>query len=51
MTVKHGDVLVCTCSDCNIELTVTKSCISEKCEIGEEREVDVICCGKPMEMK
>jgi hypothetical protein len=51
MKVKHGDVLVCACSDCKFELTVTKACSTEKCDIGEECEADVSCCGKPMKLK
>jgi hypothetical protein len=51
MKVKHGDVLICTCSNCKIELTVTKACYTEKCNLGEECEVNVTCCGNAMELK
>lgn len=39
--VKKGDVLIC--SECSVELEVTKKCDCTNCEI--------ICCGKPMEVK
>jgi len=39
--VKKGDALVC--SECGVELEVTKKCDCANCEI--------ICCGKPMEVK
>ncbi|MFO7627712.1 MAG: hypothetical protein R6V62_10660 [Candidatus Fermentibacteraceae bacterium] len=38
--VKAGDKLVC--SDCGVELEVTKGCGCDDCA--------VICCGKPMEV-
>jgi hypothetical protein len=49
MKVKEGDVLVCHCEDCHIELTVTKSCSTETC--GVECELDAKCCGEPMDLK
>jgi hypothetical protein len=49
MKVKEGDVLVCSCDDCNVELTVTNSCSDKTC--GDECELDVKCCGKPMKIK
>ena len=39
--VKTGDVL--HCPDCGVEVTVTKSCGCNDCNI--------ICCGKPMQPK
>ncbi|MCD4775677.1 MAG: hypothetical protein K8S15_06440 [Candidatus Aegiribacteria sp.] len=39
--VKKGDVL--TCSECGLELEVKKNCECKYCEI--------ICCGKPMNLK
>jgi hypothetical protein len=47
--VKEGDVLACTCKDCNVELTVTKACEGEVCGTG--CEVDVRCCGEPMQLR
>jgi len=51
MKVKEGDVLVCNCSDCKIELTVTKACSTELCGHDVECEVEASCCGKPMILK
>ncbi|MEO0074309.1 MAG: hypothetical protein ABIK43_06625 [candidate division WOR-3 bacterium] len=39
--VKAGEVLCC--DDCGAEVTVTKSCGCDDCNI--------ICCGKPMKPK
>ncbi len=39
--VKKGDVLVC--SECGVELEVTKNCDCSNCEI--------VCCGSVMEVK
>ncbi len=49
MQVKQGDVLVCQCEDCNLELTVTKACEDDKCSTCSD--VEVSCCGKPMTVK
>ena len=50
--VKVGDVLVCQCKDCQIELTVTKTCSDDKCtHEAEECELDASCCGEPMKLK
>ncbi len=49
MKVKRGDVLECSCEDCNVELTVTSTCDAEKC--GIECEVNATCCDKPMVLK
>ena len=49
MKVKEGDVLVCQCEDCNLELTVTKACKDDAC--GTCSEIEVSCCGKPMAVK
>jgi hypothetical protein len=49
MIVKEGDVLVCQCDDCDIELTVTKSCREGTCHI--EGNIDLNCCDKPMIVK
>jgi len=49
MKVKKGDVLVCSCEDCNVELTVTKACDTEKCDI--KCDVNAVCCDKPMKLK
>lgn len=51
MKVKEGDVLVCTCGDCVIELTVTKACSSDTCGHEVECEVEASCCGEPMALK
>ena len=39
--VKVGEILCCDC--CGVELTVTKACGCDPCEI--------VCCGKPMVKK
>ena len=49
MKVKKGDVLVCSCEDCGVELTVTNTCTTEKC--GLECDVKATCCDKPMVLK
>jgi hypothetical protein len=49
MEVKEGDILVCQCDDCNIELTVTKVCDTKSC--GVKCELDLKCCDKPMKLK
>ena len=49
MKVKEGDVLVCTCKDCTIELTVTKACNPDAC--GVECDIEASCCDGPMEIK
>lgn len=49
MEVKEGDVLVCQCDDCNIELTVTKACDTKSC--GVKCDIDVNCCDQPMKLK
>ena len=49
MKVKSGDVLVCSCKDCNVELTVTNTCDEEKC--GIECDVNATCCDEPMVLK
>jgi len=49
MKVKKGDVLVCSCEDCDVELTVTKACSTEKCDI--KCDINAVCCEKPMELK
>lgn len=41
MPVREGQVL--SCSKCSVELTVTKACCCQECEI--------ICCGEPMRVK
>lgn len=49
MKVKVGDVLVCACDDCKVELTVTEACDSEKCDI--ECDIKAECCNEPMVLK
>jgi hypothetical protein len=49
MKVKEGDVLVCKCKDCDVELTVTKACKSEVC--GTRCDVKAMCCDEPMKLK
>jgi len=49
MKVKEGDVLVCTCKDCTIELTVTKACNTDAC--GIECDISASCCDGAMEIK
>ena len=53
MKVNEGDVLVCQCEDCNLELVVQQSCSEgSSCECGDSGcEVNVSCCDKPMELK
>jgi hypothetical protein len=49
MKIKEGDILVCQCEDCEVELTVTKVCDGEAC--GIKCEIDAKCCDKPMKLK
>jgi len=49
MKVKEGDVLVCKCKDCTIELTVTKACNPDAC--GVECDISASCCDGAMEIK
>ena len=49
MKVKEGDVLICTCNDCTIELTVTKACNPDAC--GIECDINASCCDGTMEIK
>ena len=49
MKVQEGDVLICACGDCDVELTVTKACSHGSC--GECTDLTVECCGKPMILK
>jgi hypothetical protein len=49
MKAKEGDVLVCQCEDCGMEVTVSKSCSGDTCSTCEDLEV--MCCGEPMEKK
>lgn len=51
MKVREGDVLVCSCGDCNIELQVTKACTPDVCGHDVECEIDAECCGSPMTVK
>ena len=51
MKIKEGDVLVCSCGDCYIELTVTKACMDDLCGMSEDCDIEVRCCGKPMKFK
>lgn len=39
--IKEGDVY--QCEDCGLEVTVTKDCGCESC--------DLTCCGKPLKKK
>jgi hypothetical protein len=52
MDMKDGDVLVCTCDDCNIELTVNRTCSGDDCAHEDsECELVVMCCGEPMKVR
>ncbi|MGC9319843.1 MAG: hypothetical protein ACP5KN_17550 [Armatimonadota bacterium] len=46
MEVKEGDVLVCQCEDCDMELTVTKACRQGSC--GSCMDIEATCCDLPM---
>jgi hypothetical protein len=46
LKVKEGDVLVCKCKDCTIELTVTKACNPDAC--GVECDISASCCDGTM---
>jgi hypothetical protein len=50
MTVKEGDVLVCQCEDCNLELVVQQACSEDACGC-EGCEIQVSCCDLPMVVK
>ncbi len=43
-----GDVLVCKCGNCELEL---KACNSDKCGHDVACEVEATCCGEPMVLK
>ncbi|NLO05287.1 MAG: hypothetical protein GX131_05600 [candidate division WS1 bacterium] len=49
MKVQEGDVLVCQCDQCDVELTVTKACQQGSCD--ECMDINVSCCGVPMQKK
>ncbi|HEY3397316.1 MAG TPA: hypothetical protein VGM19_06590 [Armatimonadota bacterium] len=50
MKVKPGDVLVCQCEDCGLELVVKETCSSDAC--GHEAcDVEATCCDKPLVLK
>lgn len=49
MKVKEGDVLVCSCGDCDVELTVTKACSPEECHV--ECDIEARCCEEPMVLR
>ena len=49
MKVKQGDLLVCTCEDCDVELSVKKACNSKSC--GVECDLEVSCHGEQMRIK
>lgn len=51
MEVKDGDVLVCACENCDIELTVKRTCSGDSCAHDSECELTVMCCGEPMEVR
>lgn len=49
MEVKEGDVLVCQCDNCDVELTVTKACSQGSC--GECMDIQIQCCDVDMAKK
>ena len=49
MKVKEGDVFVCKCEDCDLELTVTQACTTQTC--GTCSDIEVMCCDQPMVLK
>jgi hypothetical protein len=49
MKVRYGDILVCDCGDCHLEVEVVAACTPDSC--GVECDVDARCCGKPMKKK
>ncbi|MFP4250243.1 MAG: hypothetical protein ACLFU7_11330 [Armatimonadota bacterium] len=49
MEVREGDVLVCQCDNCDVELTVTKTCEQGACK--ECTDLQVECCGAEMTKK
>ncbi len=51
MKVKKGDVLVCTGSDCDLELTVSQVCSGPSCHTDQECEITVSCGGNPVEVR
>ncbi len=54
MKAKAGDVLVCQCEDCKMELLVQETCTADSscgCGCEEGCEVTVVCCDKPMVVK
>lgn len=51
MKVKEGDVLVCSCKDCETELTITKACCGDTCDHDARCDIQVMCCGESMTIK
>lgn len=49
MEVKEGDVLICQCDNCDVELTVTKACEQGSC--GDCMDIQAMCCGVEMVKK
>jgi hypothetical protein len=49
MKVQEGDVLVCQCDNCDVELTVTKSCEQGECSTCSD--IQVKCCDVDMSKK
>ena len=49
MEVREGDVLICRCESCDVELTVTKACAQGAC--GDCMDIQVQCCGMEMVKK
>jgi hypothetical protein len=49
MKVKEGDVLVCECEDCDLELVVRQGCTKQSCGCDSDgADITVTCCDKPM---
>jgi hypothetical protein len=54
MKVKEGDILVCLCDDCNLQLVVQRTCTAEgscECGDGDGCDITVTCCNEPMALK
>lgn len=49
MEVREGDVLICQCDNCDVELTVTKACEQGSC--GDCMDIEIKCCGVDMVKK
>ena len=52
MKVKEGDVLVCQCGDCALEVAVTRVCGPVSCGCEPACcDIEASCCNEPLVLK